>query len=411
MNSPNILLSISFIVIIILTIVAKGSKEVDKKPIIFVFELIRHGSRTGTNKLGGIWSKEGEKELTGSGMREQYLMGENIKQKYIIENNFLDIKYKKEQFYVRSTNTNRTIMSAQSQILGIYKSSRSTLSPTQETLAVPPIKLSFNPKSIHSTSSPLPYEINIPPIHKFTKDKDPFKNSVCKNAVKELAKGFKESHHAHNIYIYNMPFIRQLMKTLRVENYTLSITTSILSSINCLQSNGQLDKLTDLGVSVHVALNAILIWNQLARYKYTTQPKGSYHPLRRLVTPVYTEILNVLERGVNDYKNSSKSEDLKFKFELAVSHDTIISPTIKMLGYNMSDALPFATSLLLELVLEDEHKMKNLTKSNTDSTIGLNVYINGKLWKVVGCPGNCNYPQFVKFIHEKVLIPVDQLNC
>ena len=402
-----------FYTIIILTIVVKGNKEVEKKPIIFVFELIRHGARTGNTKLPGIWDDEGDKELTASGMREQYLMGENIREKYIIENNLLSIKYKREQFYARSTNTNRTIMSAQSQISGIYKSSNSELTKKQESLGVPPIKLSFNPKSLQPplTPFPLPYDMRAPSIHVFKQGIDPFKRSVCPNAAQELIHGFYDSECVQDIYTQNMPLIRDLMSSLGVENYNISITYSILSSINCLQFNGQLYKLTDLGVSIQVAEKAIIIWNELARYKYTTQPKGSFYPLRRLVTPVYTEILNVLERGVIDYKNSSKSEDLKFKFELAVSHDTLISPVIKMLGYNMSDALPFATSLLLELVLEDDYETWYLRKSNSDSDIGLNVYINGKLWKVVGCPGNCNYPQFVKFVQENVLIPVDQLNC
>lgn len=49
-----------------------------------------------------------------------YLIGSELRNNLIDETGFLDLEFNIQQIYVRSTPVNRTIMSAHSQLLGLY---------------------------------------------------------------------------------------------------------------------------------------------------------------------------------------------------------------------------------------------------------------------------------------------------
>ena len=72
--------------------------------VTFVFEHFRHGSRI----LSDIWN--GIQELANVGLRQVYLLGHFIRNKYPNLKNFE--KYNPKEIKVLSTMTNRTIMSA-----------------------------------------------------------------------------------------------------------------------------------------------------------------------------------------------------------------------------------------------------------------------------------------------------------
>ena len=83
--------------------------------VIFVFVIFRHGARSTSiideNDLdlyGEQWN--GIKELTNSGLRQQYLLGHYIRNKYPDLINYE--KYNPKDIEVISTLKNRTILSA-----------------------------------------------------------------------------------------------------------------------------------------------------------------------------------------------------------------------------------------------------------------------------------------------------------
>ena len=94
------------------------------KQILFLFIHFRHGARspwiglnyeTKTDIFNEKWENEGE--LTPIGMRQMYLLGNSIKNKYydFIKNNF-----NSNNIFVYSSDLNRTIQSGYSFISGIY---------------------------------------------------------------------------------------------------------------------------------------------------------------------------------------------------------------------------------------------------------------------------------------------------
>jgi hypothetical protein len=86
------------------------------------------------------WGAPGQ--LTPTGMRQHYLNGQVFRKRYIDEYKLLSPTYNPEEVYVRATDVNRTIMSAQSQLLGWYPDSAYQLE-SEETAqrAVPPMQI------------------------------------------------------------------------------------------------------------------------------------------------------------------------------------------------------------------------------------------------------------------------------
>jgi hypothetical protein len=73
-------------------------------------------------------------------MRQHFLLGSELRQRYIIEEPLLQPFYNASAVYFRSTDVNRTIMSAQSQLMGLFPPSTGPqLEASLTSTAVPPI--------------------------------------------------------------------------------------------------------------------------------------------------------------------------------------------------------------------------------------------------------------------------------
>ena len=107
--------------------------------LVFVNEIFRHGARApevnisifnnltqNTNKFESNFPR-GKGQLTATGMLQQYIIGKNIKHKYIDNINLISGIYNETEIYVQSTQVDRTLESAKSQILGIFSFTPSQL--------------------------------------------------------------------------------------------------------------------------------------------------------------------------------------------------------------------------------------------------------------------------------------------
>lgn len=114
--------------------------------VIFVVEVSRHGSRSPIKfyswDYDGRWP-QGPGELTPLGMRQHYLIGYELRNRYVLQTPLLSPSFSAKEIYVRSTDLNRTLMSAYSQLRGLYPDGTGpTLHQLSlETSAVPPINI------------------------------------------------------------------------------------------------------------------------------------------------------------------------------------------------------------------------------------------------------------------------------
>lgn len=74
--------------------------------------IFRHGHRAPTSSKYNLnkWNDYGE--LTAVGTRQAFLLGKEIRNRYILKNNLLPKKFDFKSIYVESTPFSRTIMSA-----------------------------------------------------------------------------------------------------------------------------------------------------------------------------------------------------------------------------------------------------------------------------------------------------------
>ena len=87
-----------------------------------MLEITRHGSRAPQNLekcFGDKWP-EGPSQLTPSGERQHYLLGQYMRNRYIVKNKFLSETYDPKEIFVYSSDLSRTIMSASAHMTGIY---------------------------------------------------------------------------------------------------------------------------------------------------------------------------------------------------------------------------------------------------------------------------------------------------
>ena len=143
-----------------------------------VIEIFRHGIRTPeTPKYDSSWDDYGYGELTPAGMRQQYMLGAILKETYPD----LLIPYKPSKIYVQATQENRTIVSALSQLYGIYNGIGPNLTDDYPVdLAVPPYnhtEVQAIVNNLVNTSAAIPDSYYPIPVHSLPRASDIFLQS------------------------------------------------------------------------------------------------------------------------------------------------------------------------------------------------------------------------------------------
>ena len=146
-----------------------------KDRLVFLYTHSRHGARAPTkldsqfnDMLKEHWTNPGE--LTGVGERQHYLLGLRNRKRYIKDQKFLSETFDPHEILIYSSNFNRTIMSAASQLQGLYPQrdlAGSTLTKSQVKVAYPQVNVDFediNEEIEKLDDSALPNRMNLPPI-------------------------------------------------------------------------------------------------------------------------------------------------------------------------------------------------------------------------------------------------------
>lgn len=111
---------LKFFISIILVFISTSACA--KETLIFAIDIVRHGDRTPQcviPKDNHQW-QEGKEQLTALGMRQMFQLGSYFREKYINRYQLLPERYQGEKMIVFSTDTDRTLMSAESLLFGLY---------------------------------------------------------------------------------------------------------------------------------------------------------------------------------------------------------------------------------------------------------------------------------------------------
>jgi acid phosphatase len=93
-----------------------------QEKLIFAVDIIRHGDRSPIHEIPKAPHKwpDGSGQLTALGMRQEFQLGSRMRAYYIEQEHLLPANYVTGSIYVRSTDSDRTLMSAESFLAGLY---------------------------------------------------------------------------------------------------------------------------------------------------------------------------------------------------------------------------------------------------------------------------------------------------
>ena len=106
--------------------------------------MTRHGARYGLSPKNyfNVTSPWIAGELTNIGKRQHFLIGSEMRERYMVQNRLLDpVSYQPQEIHVRATDVNRTIESAMANLMGMYPLGRS-IEVNQSQAAISTIKMS-----------------------------------------------------------------------------------------------------------------------------------------------------------------------------------------------------------------------------------------------------------------------------
>ena len=231
----------------------------EEQNLYFIFLHFRHGARSPlyfkdnhTDMLGGKWPIKGE--ITSLGRRQQYEIGLKNRRRY---SSFINEEYDPKEIKIFSTNFNRSIISAECQLLGLFSN------------------ISYNDYYFPDFNGTNDKEIDtenmtsiIPPIQLFEKNKDDFINKY-KFKYEKTFKNHYDCPFLKEQYKKNFNKSNEIIDTLvakfNEEYYDIIIKTYKHVSKRKLKTVKGFDRFCDVYVSVYYDKDNNHVLNKLAK--------------------------------------------------------------------------------------------------------------------------------------------------
>ena len=326
--------------------------------LIFAIDIIRHGDRTPFvyfPVLNHQW-KEGLGQLTAEGMQQEYLMGVEFRKKYIEQEHLLPDNYEQGTMYVRSTDYDRTIMSAQSLLMGLYPPGKG---PYPSESSLPALPHAFQPIPIFN--APAQYdEIIAQQVSTAERKKlmEQYVHSTIEwqNKEAELKDQYPRWSQLTGISIKSLEDIQILSDTLYVHKMHKAPMPEGLSA-------SDIDTIIKSGS-----------WAFMQQEK--PQSVGKAYGSK-------------LMNNIATYLKKGSQSNSKLKYVLLSAHDTTITSALSFLGAPVEKAPPYASNV-------------NFSLYDTGSNYyTVQITYNGKPVTIPGCAGTvCELQQFIKLVRE-----------
>lgn len=299
-------------------------------------------------------------------MRQHYLIGEYLNNRYIIKEKLLSPEYNESEIIIYSTPVSRTLISAQSQAFGLYKPHWS------QNFSVSPSLASNNFSSINFNSVPIRTDEYL--------KKMLLSEMICKQYSNYTVQRKKEKS-IQNIY---QAYGDVLIPISIYFNLTISKSQEIASKVyDSIVSNKfknyeypQIfdDKWFKRAENLYVRLKVF------QRY----EPD---HLARFSASEFFLELLSQFDSKISGI--------LQRKATIYSAHDTSLMNIFATFGIKFDQQPPFASVLLFELMSENFQMF-------------VRIIYNGDEVFVPGFDRTCSFEEFKNYIFSRVFVYVDQ---
>ncbi|KFP17148.1 Prostatic acid phosphatase, partial [Egretta garzetta] len=367
--NPSRILCFSFCIILILLQQTTAERELK-----FVVVVFRHGDRTPIVNFPTDLHKESEwpqgfGQLTKTGMQQLFELGQYMRERY---SNFLNSTYNRQEFYIQSTDYDRTIMSAQSYLSGLFP-------PTSSQIWNP--ELLWQPIPVHvlqkSTDRrlhfPLPDCPRFDELQNETQTSSEFQNRIQPYMDFLQTMAVNTGLELNNLKILDNFQLWNTYDTLHCEdihNYTLPVWAT-KDVINKMEKLAELSLLSLFGL-------------------YKTEEKS------RLQGGV---LVNIILNSIKQAANSSKQR----KMEVYSAHDTTVGALQIALNIFNGKLPPYAACQFFELYQESSGQVSShLCKKKERYSIEMH-YRNDTskdpyLLTLPGCTSSCPLEKFAELV-------------
>ncbi|WP_367605902.1 histidine phosphatase family protein [Legionella sp. W05-934-2] len=324
--------------------------------LIFAIDIIRHGDRTPFISLPSVdyhW-QEGFGQLTAEGMQQEYNLGKTFRKKYIEQTHLLPDCYEQGLINVYATYFDRTHMSAQSLLMGLY----------------PP---GTGPKTTGNSAPALPHAFQPIPV---------FSSPAKYDQVIDQYVSHEERAKLMEQYVYSTVEWQQKNNELKTK-YTL---WSNLLGLQ-IQSLSDLQLLGD-ALYIHKIHHAPMP-SQLSSDDIDTIIKASHWAFTAQLKPkqVATVYCGKLMTNIANYLDKGSQQSSKLKYVLLSAHDTTIAGALSFLGVPLEQVPTYASNLNFSLYEsgQDYYQVK--------------ITYNGQPVSIPACGGvSCELQQFIKLV-------------
>ncbi|KAM3133970.1 hypothetical protein pb186bvf_013936 [Paramecium bursaria] len=368
--------------------------------LLQIQSLWRHGARTAIycNWMCNEFKDLLNGYLTPAGMRQQFLLGQWFRQRYIEDLKFLKDTYDVDEIIIYATDVNRTVMSALSNFQGLYPFGKGPTVPVvPEQYLNPPSQIIQPPPEVGDNA--LPFQIQTIPFHMQENQDDKnlrgYGSPACgsayifqaANKITAMSKRVEERAKPLKIKFANMMNLDpQTLDIFKLSNYQDTFTT-------CVYNNNPIPKgLTNEMYNELDQLNTLTTLISLYR---------TWDQARLLSQPFMTNLL----------KNFDEVGSTTYKFHAYSAHDVTVQLIMIAMNFTSSDCVEqvwngskvdnknciysfpgYASNLIWEL-WEDSNKEKYIK-----------VLYNGTYQNICdGLSDKCSYKKFKEIVLQQNL--------
>jgi len=325
-----------------------------QETLVFSFDVIRHGDRTPLReipKAPHVWL-EGLGQLTAEGMQQEFQRGVEFRKKYVDDYHLISPSYNNKEIYIFSTDADRTLMSAQSVLLGLYP-------------------LGTGPLLSGLKKPALPQQFQPVPIHIKAKDA---------SEVFDFDNDSKQYKHILKKYVYTQP--DWIAKTAASQPKFAKWSQATGMNITNLHQVRHLADILHVYQIHHVPMPVGLSAEDVKQIIAI----GAYASLAEYKTKEIADILgsNIL-KTIASYLKSASKQTTSLKYVLFSGHDSTIMSLMTVMQSPLTIKPPYGANLNFSLF-----------KTSTNH-YWVKITYNGQPVMLRGCTAlSCDLSQFLK---------------
>lgn len=399
-----------FLFSIIVSINLSQYASVSQQPTLkLLIEVTRHGARSPLydNFTTTKWEIP-PGHLTTVGQRQHYLIGRELKKRYMRKRFFLNKTYDEKEVVVHSTDYIRTIQSAQSQLLGLYYEEGSLFNQSKmnKKYVVPPINVENVDEILQELkSNTLPFRFQPIPV----KSKPDVYDQILSPGAncEKIAKIIEENQNSEYYLnfekkMHEMGFYQQFGEIFKVDasNFTIEQTQQYLDIITMNKYDNK-----PLPENYTEDFDNLMNFAYCFRQYYLMIGNDSVLPY--FVSKFFENLLVKFEE-----KLSQKNES-KLKLEFFSAHDNNLIYILRGLGVtnytddyeeflNPTKYFSYQNPPLASILLFELHEINN--------EFFVRILFNDIEMKMKDCEKYCNYEIF-KTLTKKLILDNWEQQC